>query len=87
MKQKEKPCNKSYSVPIINLSNCNLSNKEKQQVNLVWIINLLNKLKKVPKLLAANMKYLGDSSVLCSSLGQVFLKSYKFPCIPIFDNF
>ena len=61
MKLQEKPCNKSYSVPILNLSNCNLSNKEKQQVNLVWIINLLKKLKKVPKLLAANMEYLGDN--------------------------
>lgn len=61
MKQKEKPSNKSYSVSIINLSNCNLSNKEKQQVNLVWIINLLKKLKKVSKLVAANMEYLGDN--------------------------
>ena len=34
IKRKRKPCNTNYSVPIINLSNYNLSNQEKQQLKL-----------------------------------------------------
>ena len=34
IKRKRKPCNRNYSVPIINLSNHNLSNQEKQQLKL-----------------------------------------------------
>ena len=34
IKQKQKPCNTNYSLPIINLSNYNLSNKVRQQLKI-----------------------------------------------------
>ena len=61
MKRKRKPCNKNYSVPIINLSIYNLSNQEGQQLKLGFDYRFVDKNKDVQRFLAANMEPLADS--------------------------
>ena len=61
IKHKRKPCNTNYSVPIINLSNYNLSNQERQQLKLGLDYCFVNKDKDVQRFLAANMESLADS--------------------------
>ena len=60
IKRKRKPCNTNYSVPIINLSNYNLSNQERQQLKLGLDYCFADKNKDVQRFLAANMESLAD---------------------------
>ena len=60
IKRKRKPFNTSYSVPIINLSNYNLSNQERQQLKL-GLDYFVGKNKDLRRFLAANMESLADS--------------------------
>ena len=53
---KRKPCNTNYSVPIINLSNYNLSNQETQQLKLGFDYCFAGKNKDVRRFLAVNME-------------------------------
>ena len=59
--RKRKPCNTNYSVPIINLSNYNLSNQERQQLKLGLDYCFVDKNKDVRRFPAANMGSLADS--------------------------
>ena len=61
IKRKRKPCNTNYSVPIINLSNYNLSSQETQQLKLGLDYCFVDKNKDVRRFLAANMESLADS--------------------------
>ena len=62
IKRKIKPCNINYySVPIINLSDYNLSSQETQQLKLSLDYCFVDKNKDVRRFLAANMESLADS--------------------------
>ena len=61
IKRKRKSCNTNYSVPIINLSNYNLSSQETQQLKLGLDYCFVDKNKDVQRFLAANMESLADS--------------------------
>ena len=61
IKRKRKSCNTNYSVPIINLSNYNLSSQETQQLKLGLDYCFVDKNKDVRRFLAANMESLADS--------------------------
>ena len=61
LKRKRKPCNANYSVPIINLSNYNISDQQRQQLKLGLDYCFVDKNKDVQRFLAANMESLADS--------------------------
>ena len=61
IKHKIKPCNTNYSAPIINLSNYNLSNQERQQLKFGLDYCFVDKNKDIWRFLAANMESLADS--------------------------
>ena len=61
IKCKKKPCNTNYSIYIIDLSNYNFSNKERQQLKLGLDYCFVDKNKDVRRSLAANMESLADS--------------------------
>ena len=61
IKRKRKPCNTNYSIPIINLSNYNLSNQERQQLKLGLDYCIVDENKEVWRFLAANMESLANS--------------------------
>ena len=61
IKCKRKPCNTNYSIPIINLSNYNLSNQERQQLKLGLDYCFVDENKEVWRFLAANMESLANS--------------------------
>ena len=73
IKRKRKPCNTNYFVPIINLSNYNLSNHEKQQLKLGLDYCFFDKNKDVRTFLAANMEHLADNVK-----GNIYHKSLKY---------
>ena len=73
IKCKRKPCNTNYFVPIINLSNYNLSNQEKQQLKLGLDYCFFDKNIDVRAFLAANMEYLADNVK-----GNIYHKSLKY---------
>ena len=56
IKRKRKPCNTNYSVSIINVSNYNLSNQERQQLKPGLDYCFVDKNKDVRRFLAANME-------------------------------
>ena len=57
-KRKRKPCSTNYSVPIINLSNYNLSNQEKKPLKVGLDYCFVDKNKDVCRFLAANIESL-----------------------------
>ena len=61
MKRKRKPCSTTYSVPIINLSNYDLSNQERQQLKICLDYCFVDKNKDVRRSLVANTESLADS--------------------------
>ena len=61
IKCKRNPCRTNYSLPIINLSNYNLSNQERQQLKLGLDYCFVDKNKDVHRVSAANMESLADS--------------------------
>ena len=61
MKRKRKPCSTTYSVPIINLSNYDLSNQERQQLKICLNFCFVDKNKDVRRSLVANTESLADS--------------------------
>ena len=73
IKRKRKPCNTNYFVPIINLSNYNLSNHEKQQLKLGLDYCFFYKNKDVRTFLVANMEHLADNVK-----GNIYHKSLKY---------
>ena len=61
IKHKRKPCNTNCPVPIINLSNYNFSNQERQQLKLGLDYCFVDKNRDIWRFLAANMESLADS--------------------------
>ena len=61
IKHKRKPCNTNYSVPLINLPNYNLSNRERQQLKLGLAYCFVNKNKDICRFVVANMESLAES--------------------------
>ena len=61
IKHKRKPCNTKYSVPIINLPNYNLSNRERHQLKLGLAYCFVDKNKDIGRFVVANMESLAES--------------------------
>ena len=82
IKRKRRPCNTSYSVPIINLPNYNFSNLERQQLKLDLDYCFANKNKDVWRFLAVNKECLADINIDHENLEHFheFLRGYADIC-------